>query len=49
MDINTSDLQPLISRVGGKTKIAKSIIERMPPHTTYADLLSKATGRYKCN
>ena len=37
MDINTSDLQPLISRVGGKTKIAKAIIERMPPHTTYAE------------
>ena len=37
MDINTADLQPLISRVGGKTKIAKMIIERMPPHTTYVE------------
>ena len=37
MDINTAALQPLISRVGGKTKIAKLIIERMPPHKTYAE------------
>jgi len=37
MDINTADLQPLIARVGGKTKIAKAIIARMPPHKTYVE------------
>lgn len=38
MDIKTYDLQPMISRVGGKTKIANQIISLMPDHKTYAEV-----------
>ena len=37
MDIKTYDLQPMIARVGGKTKIAKEIISLMPDHKTYVE------------
>ena len=38
MDIKTDDLQPMISRVGGKTKIAREIIDLFPDHKTYAEV-----------
>jgi DNA adenine methylase len=37
MEPDTSNLQQMIARVGGKSKIANKIIDLMPPHDTYVE------------
>lgn len=38
--MKTSTLKPAFAWVGGKSKIAKQIVERMPKHTTYAEVFA---------
>ena len=35
--MSEDELQPIFSRVGGKTKLSKRIIEMMPEHETYIE------------
>lgn len=37
MDNNQKKLKPIISRIGGKSKMADRIINAMPPHKTYIE------------
>ncbi len=36
--MKTSTLKPPFAWIGGKSKIAKAIVEKIPPHTTYAEV-----------